>query len=160
MIEDVAVPMRDGVSLQTTIWRPDHDGGYPVVLERGYRPGNEVHAEAFLKAGYVYVGQQSRGNLEGGMFRTDNVDGYDCIDWIYQQPWCDGNVAMYGPSFMGATQWYVAPEQHPNLKAIVPQVFNPDPWSRCYRDHGALLLSHTARRIYRTVVSQRLIPFQ
>lgn len=106
-----------------------------------------------MKAGYVYVGQQTRGNLEGGMFRTDNVDGYDCIEWITKQPWFDGNVAMYGRSFMGATQWLVAPEQHPALKAIVPQVVNPNLWSRGYWDHGALQLSHTARRIYRTRVS-------
>ena len=42
----------------------------------------------------------------------------------------------------------MAPLQHPNLKAIVPQNINPDPWERQYRDHGALQLAHTARRIY------------
>ena len=55
---------------------------------------------------------------------------------------------MYGSSYYGATQWLVAPKQHPNLKAIVPQNVNPDPWQRMYRDHGAVQLAHTARRIY------------
>jgi putative CocE/NonD family hydrolase len=145
--------MRDGVELRTRIWTPEAEGPFPVVLERGYRPGNEGHAAAFNAAGYAYVGQQARGNLEGGMFRTDDVDGYDCVQWISEQPWCDGNVAMYGPSFMGATQWLTAPEGHPNLKAIVPQVISTDLWERGYWDHGALQLSHVARRIYRTVVS-------
>ena len=153
MVAHVIVPMRDGVGLSTQIWKPDSAGGFPVVLERGYQSGTERNAEAFSKAGYVYVGQQARGNLQGGMFRTDNVDGYDCIEWISMQPWCDGNVAMYGPSFMGATQWLAATEQPPSLKAIVPQVINTNLWERGYWDHGALQLSHTARRIYRTVVS-------
>ena len=152
MVDEVAVPMRDGVTLQTRVWRPSGRGPFPVVLERGYLPGIDKHARAFPEAGYAYVGQQARGNMEGGMFRTDDVDGYDCVDWVAAQQWCNGNVVMYGASFMGATQWLTAPLQHPNLKAIVPQVYNPESWERLYWDHGALQLSHTARRIYRTVV--------
>ena len=153
MVERLDVAVRDGYRLDTRVWKPSESGSHPVILERGYDPGIDEHAERFVRAGYVYVGQQTRGNLEGGMFRTDNVDGYDCLDWISAQPWCDGRIAMYGRSFMGATQWLVAPEQHPNLKAIVPQVVNPDLWERGYWDHGALQLSHVARRIYRTRVS-------
>ena len=145
--------MRDGEELATRIWMPDASPPLPVILERGYQPGYPENAERFVESGYIYVGQQSRGNLEGGMFRTDDVDGYDCIDWISKQPWCNGDVAMYGRSFMAATQWLTAPLQHPNLKAIVPQVVNPRMWERGYWDHGALQLSHTARRIYRTGIS-------
>ena len=151
--DKLVVPMRDGTLLATRVWKPSDTGRFPVVLERGYSTGKIVNAESFVSAGYAYVGQKCRGNLEGGMFRTDHEDGYDCLDWISSQSWCNGDIAMYGSSFQGATQWLVAPEQHPNLKAIVPQVINTDPWERMYRDHGALQLSHTARRIYRTVVS-------
>ncbi len=147
------VAMRDGHELLTRIWRPEGKPPFNTILERGYEAGWPTHPERFTEAGYAYVGQQSRGNLEGGMFRQDHVDGYDCIDWIVNQDWSNGKVAMYGRSFMGATQWLVAPEQHPNLVAIVPQVVNPDLWERGYWDHGALQLSHTARRIYRTRVS-------
>ena len=139
--QELSIAMRDGEELATRIWMPDADGPLPVILERGYEPG------------YIYVGQQCRGNLEGGMFRTDDVDGYDCIDWVSKQSWCNGDVAMYGRSFMAATQWLTAPIQHPALKAIVPQVVNPRMWERGYWDHGALQLSHTARRIYRTRIS-------
>jgi putative CocE/NonD family hydrolase len=83
------------------------------------------------------------------MFRTDDVDGYDTMDWIMEQPWCNGDIAMYGRSFMAATQLLTAPEHHPNLRALVPQVINPTAWERGYWDHGALQLSHVARRIYR-----------
>ena len=149
----IPIEMRDGVDLDTRVWTPLGHGPFPVVLERGYDPGIDWHAERFVESGYVYVGQQCRGNLEGGMFRTDDVDGYDCMDWIAGQPWCNGDIATYGRSFMGATQILTAPEHHPNLRAIVPQVINPSIWERGYWDHGALQLSHVARRIYRTKIA-------
>lgn len=153
IVEELTVSMRDGERLNTRVWKPDTDSPLPVILERGYDPGIDWHAERFVDSGYVYVGQQCRGNLEGGMFRTDNIDGYDVMDWILEQPWCNGDIAMYGRSFMGATQILTAPEHHPNLRAIVPQVINPSIWERGYWDHGALQLSHVARRIYRTKIN-------
>ena len=132
--EELMAPMRDGVKLRTSISRPG-PGRYPVVLIRGYDTDFWGGISGrFLDAGYVFVGQATRGHLgsEGaqGMdnrFFDDAQDGYDCIDWISRQPWCDGKVAMYGSSYYGATQWLTAPEAHPNLKAIVPQNVNPDP---------------------------------
>jgi len=168
MFEEVMVPMRDGVKLRTRIWKPTGDGPWPVILERGYWPGIDAerlgkrtrpdhsnafpqdHSKAFPEAGYVYVGQKTRGSLEGGMFFPDAKDGYDCLEWISQQPWCDGNIAMYGRSYMAAVQWRVAPEGHPNLKAIVPQCTGSPQWGKGYRDHGTLQLAHVARRVYRT----------
>ncbi|MBC8229302.1 CocE/NonD family hydrolase [bacterium] len=154
-MEEAMVPMRDGVKLHTKIWKPTDGGSYPVVFTRAYWPGFGRDYERFTKAGYVYVGQSTRGHgqSEGAdgvdnRFFDDAEDGYDSLTWISQQPWCDGNIAMYGKSYWAATQWLVAPLQHPNLKAIVPQNVNPDFWERGYRDHGALQLAHTARRIY------------
>jgi hypothetical protein len=124
-IASLTVNMRHGEPLDTRVWLPVGEGPFPVILERGYDPGIDWHAERFSEAGYVYVGQQCRGNLEGGMFRTDDVDGYDTMDWIVEQPWSNGDIGMYGRSFMAATQILTAPEHHPNLRAIVPQVINP-----------------------------------
>lgn len=41
---------------------------------------------------YVYGTQEGR-------------DGYDCIEWIAQQPWCNSKVTMAGNSWLGTTQW-------------------------------------------------------
>ena len=117
--------MRDGRRLTTDVYLPDATGTFPVVLERGYVTGIEENALAFLAAGYAYVGQKARGDLTGNMFFPDADDGYDCLDWVSRQPWCDGNIAMYGRSFHAATQWLAAPEQHPNLKAIIPRIATP-----------------------------------
>ncbi len=155
MMEEIMVPMRDGVRLQTRVWKPAEEGSYPVVFTRAYSAGFGRDYERFTEAGYVYVGQATRGHSgsEGDQgvdnrFFDDAEDGYDSLTWISKQAWCDGNIAMYGKSYWGITQWLVAPLQHPNLKAIIPQNMNPDPWERGYRDHGALQLAHTARRIY------------
>lgn len=148
--EDAMVPMRDGVKLYTRIWRPDL-GSHPVVFTRGYSPGNPGDAEKFNQAGYIYVGQSCRGHgsSEGAngvdnRFFDDAKDGYDMLDWLSQQSWCDGNIAMYGKSFWGATQWLVATKQHPNLKAIIPQVINADMWQYGYRANGAVTLAMAA----------------
>jgi len=151
IIEEVMVPTRDGVRLQTVVWRPVTPGRYPVVLTRGYGPTGSAYSERFVKAGYVYVGQSTRGHgsSEGDQgvasrFFDDPQDGYDTLTWISEQPWCDGNIAMYGKSYWAATQWLAALEQHPNLKAIIPQVMNADIWQCVYRCNGALTLALTA----------------
>src|SRR5262249_27033242 len=61
---DVKIPMRDGVRLSATIWRPELTGRYPVILERV--PYELVarcapYAEYFAQRGYVFVGQNLRG---------------------------------------------------------------------------------------------------
>ncbi|HGG60452.1 MAG TPA: CocE/NonD family hydrolase, partial [Gammaproteobacteria bacterium] len=142
------VRMRDGVRLETAIWLPRGDGPFPVVLTRGYRAGFGRDARRFNAAGYAYVGQSARGHSgsEGEMkrFFPDAQDGYDTLTWISRQPWCNGDIAMYGKSFWAATQWLVAPLRHPHLKAIIPQNMNADIWQCGYRCNGALTLAMSA----------------
>jgi len=152
--QDVMVQMRDETELPTKIWKPG-TGSYPVVLTRGYRAGElgGQYARRFTDAGYVFVDQQCRGNggSDGSRFFPDDKDGYDCIEWITRQPWCNGKIAMWGGSYWGATQWRAAVTQHPNLKAIVPGFINAEPWKDQYRSHGAIHLKMTTQ-------SNRAIP--
>lgn len=148
--DSVWVPMRDGVKLYTEIYKPG-EGQYPVVLTRGYWPGKERDARKFTEAGYIYVGQSTRGHgrSEGDKgvqtrFFDDKDDGYDTLTWISEQPWSDGNIAMYGKSYWAATQWLVATEGHPNLRAIIPQNMNADMWQCVYWCNGALTLAMAA----------------
>ncbi len=147
----VMVPMRDGVRLHTLVYKPGK-AKYPVVLTRGYWPGFESHGQFFNAHGYVYVGQSTRGHGESEgdegvsrRFLDDREDGYDTLEWISEQPWCDGNIAMYGKSYWASTQWHAAVADHPNLKAIVPQNTNPESFSCGYRTNGVLSLAMTAR---------------
>ncbi|MHC4814500.1 MAG: CocE/NonD family hydrolase [Planctomycetota bacterium] len=147
------VRMRDSVTIRTYVRAPLGKGPWPAVLKKGYSITSS-DADTFTKAGYVYVSQGVRAGADphgisgDARFFADDVDGYDTIEWIAAQPWCDGNVAMFGPSYWGATQWLAAangyPGPPPHLKAIVPSVINPDFWLRAYRVHGAMNLSMTA----------------
>ncbi|GAA6018961.1 hypothetical protein JCM10207_009214 [Rhodosporidiobolus poonsookiae] len=47
-------------------------------------------------------------------------DGYDVIEELAKLPWCDGNVGMAGNSFLAISQWHIAAQQPPSLKAIAP----------------------------------------
>ena len=49
----ISIEMRDGVGLDTRVWTPLGHGPFPVVLERGYDPGIDLHAERFVESGYV-----------------------------------------------------------------------------------------------------------
>src|SRR5690349_7662365 len=63
--EDVMVKMRDGIELATTIYYPDGDGPWPVVVSR--TPYNKAPmgkgAGKYTKAGYAYVVQDVRGKF-------------------------------------------------------------------------------------------------
>lgn len=131
--KNVAAPMRDGVVLRADIYRPAAAGRYPVLLQRTpYNKNLNVISTMLLDVmraaseGYVVVIQDSRGRYasdgEFYTFRDDVLDGYDTVEWCAVQPWSNGNVGMYGASYVGATQWLATIAQPPHLKAIFPLI--------------------------------------
>ena len=60
----------------------------------------------------------------------EQQDLYDIIEWVAEQPWCDGNIGMSGISYMGRTQLFAAEQQPPHLKAIFPYDASCDPYLR------------------------------
>jgi uncharacterized protein len=120
VLNDVPVSMRDGVRLSADIYLPsDGPGPWPVLLARTPYDNNLLMDLGFFWAqnGYVYVSQDVRGRYDSeGMFvpwdhETD--DGYDTLDWIGSQPWCDQNIGMTGGSYLGQVQWQAAITGHP-----------------------------------------------
>ena len=53
-------------------------------------------------------------------------DGYDAIEWLAAQPFCDGNVNMMGISYGGFTALQIAATQPPHLRSIIPMYFTDD----------------------------------
>ncbi|HVX30003.1 MAG TPA: CocE/NonD family hydrolase [Nitrolancea sp.] len=127
---NVAVPMRDGVNLSADIYRPAGDGPFPTLMQRTpYDKSMMNLGQLMLRAverGYAVVVQDVRGRFasegEFNTFVNERNDGYDTLEWLTQQPWCDGNVGMFSQSYVGLTQWQAAMSGHPALKAIVPTV--------------------------------------
>src|ERR1700730_8648748 len=126
---NVAAPMRDGVVLRADILLPSAEGKFPALI---YRTPYGKHLalkeyKTFEKAvarGYAVVVQDVRGRYasdgEFVAYQNEGRDGYDTIEWVSQQPWCDGNVGAFGLSYPGAVQWLAAVENPPHLKAMVP----------------------------------------
>jgi predicted acyl esterase len=108
----VQVPMPDGVTLATDVWRPLLDGTPRPVLLRRTPYGRAVDfslAQALVGAGYVLVSQdvRGRGNSLGVFepFFDDKVDGKATIEWAAKQPWSTGAVATYSNSAEGIVQY-------------------------------------------------------
>lgn len=131
------IRMRDGALLAADLYLPGApstpvaDPGDTILIRLPYDKSGaycfipEI-AEYFLQHGYRVVAQDVRGKFrsEGNtlLFVNEVDDGYDTIEWITQQSWSNGRVAMWGDSYYGYTQWAAAASGHPALRAISPRV--------------------------------------
>ncbi len=128
------------------IFRPKSDKKFPaILLQTPYgKSGQGTRAKKFAALGYVVVNTDSRGRFESGgewdpFSPKHKTDGYDLVEWIAKQPWCQGSVGAYGLSYMGWTQWWTATQAPPSLKAIVPEVAPPDHFINAPYQNGILV---------------------
>lgn len=139
--EEVRIRMRDGVELSGFVYRPDKEGRFPVILVRNpYISGQMVYGGVlpfFAQQGYCCVLVSVRGALKSGgewlPFEHETDDGYDIIEWIASQDWCDGNIGSYGQSYSGFVQWAVAGCGHPALKTMFIEVSGATPYEVFWR---------------------------
>src|SRR4051794_14727912 len=123
------VPMRDGVTLAADLTLPADLPAPAVVLRTPYGKTGSLQskrADTFAAAGYVavLVDVRGRGDSDGNFapYSSDGPDGYDAIEWVAAQDWCDGAVATWGGSYGGHIQWLGAPRKAPALKGLVAPV--------------------------------------
>jgi putative CocE/NonD family hydrolase len=123
----VKVPMRDGVRLNATVYRPhEQKDPLPVIFELTPYISDSYHSRAyyFAQHGYVFaiVDVRGRGNSEGKFepFLQEPRDGHDIVEWLARQPWSNGKVTMWGGSYAGFDQWMTLREAPEHLATIVP----------------------------------------
>jgi putative CocE/NonD family hydrolase len=123
----VKVPLRDGVRLNATVYKPRPEAGpLPVVFTLTPYIADTYHERGlyFARHGYVFalVDARGRGNSEGRFepFANEARDGHDVVEWFARQPYCDGKVALWGGSYAGFDQWATLKELPPHLATIVP----------------------------------------
>lgn len=126
----VKIPMRDKVELNATLYLPKTSDGSlpktPVIFTLTPYISDTYHARgAYFAAhgyGFALVDVRGRGNSGGEFepFANEPRDGHDVVEWLAQQPFCDGKVAMWGGSYAGFDQWATAKEFPPHLATIVP----------------------------------------
>jgi putative CocE/NonD family hydrolase len=132
---NVRIPLRDGVTLAADLTLPAQLPAPAVVCRTPYGRSNERQVrfgDRFARAGYVavWVDVRGRGDSDGRFepYRNDGLDGYDVIQWVAAQPWCDGGVASWGGSYGGRIQWLAALQRPPALKAMIVEVAPSDPF--------------------------------
>jgi uncharacterized protein len=149
--QQVMIPMRDGVHLQTAILTPaDHAGPLPILLRRTpYGVPEQALEQAppsmkeLAEDGYIFVVQNLRGRFKSeGVFNlssqvdlsdpkstNETTDAYDSIEWlIHNVPNNNGKVGMYGVSYDGLTTALALLHPHPALKAMSEQASPVDQW--------------------------------
>ena len=131
----VKVTARDGVKLSVDIYRPAKDGEalpgpFPAVVTRspydtrsGKGPSGQAgNGEYFAKRGYLYAVQDARGRFESEgdfiLLDQDGEDGYDVIEWLAKQPYCDGMIGTQGSSLRAWNQNATALLRPPHLRAM------------------------------------------
>jgi putative CocE/NonD family hydrolase len=122
----VKIPMRDGVELNATLYKPKDSTPVPAVFTLTPYIADSYHSRAmyFAQHGYSFalVDCRGRGNSGGEFepFVNEGSDGSDVVQWLAAQDWCDGQVTMWGGSYAGFDQWMTLKEFPPQLKTIVP----------------------------------------
>ncbi|WP_369789783.1 CocE/NonD family hydrolase [Rouxiella sp. WC2420] len=139
LLENVMITLRDGVNLATDIYLPAGSGPFPVVVERtpynkrgqsrsevnvdGSKLSRRDMAQALVNRGYAVVFQDCRGcyGSEGVFtkYTSEGVDGFDTLQWIIEQQWCNGDIGSMGLSYAAHTQLAMACLNPPGLKTMV-----------------------------------------
>jgi putative CocE/NonD family hydrolase len=136
---------RDGTRLAADIFRPAVEGQpvadkLPVVwthtrYQRSHSRDGKLETlvdraprlRTMLKHAYVIAVIDVRGSgasfgtWDGSFSPKETQDAYDVTEWFAAQPWCSGKIGMFGPSYLGTTQYMAASQAPPHLRAIFPQ---------------------------------------
>ena len=150
-LEEVMIPVRDGVRLQTVILTPvDQTGPLPILFRRTPYgvpsqppPRLPPSIKELAQDGYIFVIQNLRGRFKSeGVFKltsqvdladstaaNETTDAYDSIEWlVHHVPNNNGKVGMFGVSYDGLTTALALLHPHPALKAMSEQASPVDQW--------------------------------
>lgn len=132
---NIPVRMEDGVMLIADHYAPKKPGSYPTVLIRSpygrytrqsaFGMSLVFFAHRFAERGYHVIVQDVRGRFDSeGQFEPfehEKADGIATVNWIAEQPWFNGQLGLWGGSYLGLAQWSIAVES-PHITAIVPSI--------------------------------------
>lgn len=141
LIENVWIPMSDGVRIAARVWLPvDAEiNKVPAIMEYipyrkrdGTRGYDDPRMKYWAARGYAYVRPDIRGSgdsegiLVDEYVKQEQDDGVEIIRWLARQPWSSGSVGMVGISWGGFSALQVAARRPPELKAIITHCSTDD----------------------------------
>jgi putative CocE/NonD family hydrolase len=170
---NLPVKMSDGVILMGDLYRPKIQRKFPTILirstwGRGWdkAPFSLLYrfiAQRFAERGYNVFLQDTHQRMPSGdnhpmPHAYEGRDGRDTLRWIAGQPWFNGDLGMWGASYLGYVQWAAVLGDIPafNALAIMP-VTTATRWSTVLHPDGAFALDTAFRLQYQLASSQ--LPF-
>ena len=154
--EHVWIPMPDGTRLAARMWQPVTRTAVPAIVEYiPYRKNDMVRARDernhpfFAAHGYVCLRVDMRGSGDSEGIMTDMYSGHeladarDMINWIADQPWCDGRVGMFGTSWGGTASLQASLDAPEALKAVIAVCATHDRYEDDIHHMGGCILTDT-----------------
>jgi putative CocE/NonD family hydrolase len=165
-VQEVMIPMRDGVKLHTLVYTPKAQTAPLPILFRRTPYGVMRAADAFQSSykdlvdeGFIFAFQDIRGRYgsEGSFLMQrppahtwdstatdESTDAYDTIEWLVRNvPHNNGRVGILGVSYDGWTTAMALIDPHPALRAASPQASPSDMWlGDDFHHNGAFRLSY------------------
>jgi putative CocE/NonD family hydrolase len=155
ILDPVWIPMPDGARLAARIVMPtQRDARIPAVLEYlPYRRSDGTLRRDMVRHPYlashgfaaVRVDMRGSGDSDGVLYgeylRQEQDDAVAVIAWLAAQPWCNGNVGMFGISWGGFNALQVAARRPPALKAIITVCSTDDRYADDVHYMGGCMLA-------------------
>ncbi|MCL2006657.1 MAG: CocE/NonD family hydrolase [Treponema sp.] len=143
----IYVPCKDGTLLATEVFLPESKNTaekFPVIVVRTcYGKARDIdRCWHWVTRGFAFVIQDVRGRSDSDgilePFQNEREDACDLFDWIAKQPWCDGNIGMWGASYLGYTTTAAATGGNEHLKTAISEVNVGSPFYDTARRGGTI----------------------
>ncbi|MDT8444845.1 MAG: CocE/NonD family hydrolase [Desulfuromonadales bacterium] len=154
-IENVWIPMTDGIHLAGRLWLPEGCEHEPVPAVLEYIPYRKrdftrlrdtEHHHYYAGHGYASLRVDLRGSGDSeGILRDEYLeqelaDGEELLAWLAGQPWCTGKIGIIGISWGGFNGLQIAARRPPELKAVVSVASTDDRYADDVHYMGGCLL--------------------
>ncbi len=154
-LDPVWIPLSDGTRLAARIYLPRKRAKpIPAVLEYlPYRRSDGTVRRDMIRHPYlaahglaaVRVDMRGSGDSDGILYDEylpqEQIDACEVIAWLATQPWCNGNVGMFGISWGGFNALQVAARRPPALKAIITVCSTDDRYADDVHYMGGCMLA-------------------
>jgi len=155
-IEHTWLHLSDRTRLAARIWLPEdaEESPVPAILE--YLPYRKTDGTAVRDSqrqpylagfGYAAVRVDMRGTgdsdgvIEDEYTQQEQDDAVEILAWLAEQPWCDGNLGMWGISWGGFNSLQVAARRPPGLGAIMTLCSTDDRYADDVHYRGGCVLA-------------------
>ena len=155
-IENTWIQLGDGTRLAARIWLPQDAENNPVPALLEYLPYRKSDGTTIRDAlrhpyfaghGYASIRVDMRGSGDSDGILYDEYlpqeqdDALEVLAWIAAQPWCTGDVGIFGKSWGGFNALQIAARRPPQLKAIIAMHFTDDRYADDVHYMGGCLLT-------------------